>query len=164
MCQGTTSVVPKKDEKQRALAPEVVSEEVSMKVPKFIRIAGWVFLLFAAFWIWYMVAADYSYSAVSGTYTFRLNGETSTLVLNKDQSFQQELKHHGKIEHVQGTWRRIGEGGVVFSKEFLSVSDVQAESDGSTYGEVQKDFFELIPSIVLGPDRDHGPRFHRKLF
>jgi hypothetical protein len=135
-----------------------------MKVPKSARIVVWIFFALAAFWIWYMVAADYSYSAVSGTYTFRLDGEESTLVLNKDQSFQQELMRQGKVEHAQGTWRRIGEGGVVFSKEFLPVGDVQAESDGSTYGEVQKNFLELIPSIVLGPDRDHGPRFHIKLF
>lgn len=72
--------------------------------------------------IWYCVAADYSYGAVSGTYPLSLNGEVSTLILNKDRSFQQELSRDGKVERTQGSWRRLGEGGVVFSKEFLKVS------------------------------------------
>jgi len=135
-----------------------------MKMSKPVRIIGWVILSLAAFWIWYMVAADYSYSAVAGTYIFQANGEKSTLVLMKDQSFQQELVRQDKVERTRGTWRRIGEDGVVFSKDFLPISGVNAEPDGSTYGEVQKSFFELIPSIVLGPDRDHGPRFHIQLF
>ena len=135
-----------------------------MKVPKFVRISGWVFLSLAVFWIWYMVAADYSYSAVAGTYIFQSNGEKSTLILKKDQSFQQELVRQSKVERTRGTWRRIGEGGVVFSKEFLPVGHVQVESDGFTYGQVQKSFFELIPSIVLGQDRDHCARFHIKFF
>jgi hypothetical protein len=135
-----------------------------MKVHKSVQIVGWIFLSFAVFSIWYWVAADYSYSAVAGTYTFQSNGETSTLILRKDQSFQQVLSRQGKVEHTQGSWQRIGEGGVVFSKEFLSVGHVQVESDGFTYGQVQKSFFELIPSIVLGQDRDHCARFHIQFF
>ena len=135
-----------------------------MKVSKPVRIIGWVFLSLAAFWIWYMVAADYSYSAVAGTYIFQANGEKSTLILRKDQSFLQVLTRQGKVERTQGSWRRIGEGGVVFSKEFLPIGNVQVSSDGSTYGVVQKYFFELIPSIVLGENRDHGPVFHIQLF
>jgi hypothetical protein len=148
----------------RALAPEGMSEEIVMKIPKSVRIVGWIFLSFAVFSIWYWVAADYSYSAVAGTYTFQSNGETSTLILKKDQSFQQVLTRQGKVERVQGTWRRIGEGGVNFSKEFLPVGNVQVSPDGSTYGVVQKHFFGLIPSIVLGENRNHGPIFHIQLF
>ena len=135
-----------------------------MKVSKPVRIIGWVFLCLAAFWIWYMVAADYSYSALAGTYTFQSNRETSTLVLNKDQSFQQELTHQGKVERTQGSWRRIGEGGVVFSREFLTVTGQEVRPDGQADGEVEKNFFGLFLSIVLGPDRDNGPTFHKKLF
>ena len=135
-----------------------------MKVPKSVQINGWIFLSFAVFWIWYMVAADYSYGAIAGTYVYRADGEESTLALKKDQSFQQELIRQGKVERTQGSWRRIGEGGVVFSKEFLPVGDVQAASDGSTYGEVRKSFLELIPSIFLQTDGEHGPGFYRKWF
>src|SRR5579859_3203035 len=53
-----------------------------------------------------------------------------TLFLNKDQSFQQELSRDGKVERTQGSWRRLGEGGVVFSKEFLKVSGQEIRPDG----------------------------------
>ena len=134
-----------------------------MRVPRSLRIVGWVFLVFAAFSVWYMVAADYGYGAVSGTYKFRQDGETSTLVLKKDRTFVQERTRQGKTERAQGTWRRIGEGGVVFSPEFLKVTGQETRSDGQADGEVQKSFFQLIPSIVLGADRIRGPRFHRTL-
>ena len=91
-------------------------------------------------------------------------GETSTLILGKDETFKQERNRSGKIEHAQGHWHRSGEGGIGFSKEFLPVGAVHAASDGVTYGEVQKSFFELVPSIVLGADRYDGPRFHREFF
>ncbi len=135
-----------------------------MKVPKSVQIAGWVFLCLAVLWIWYMIAADYSYGAVAGTYAFQSNGETSTLVLKKDRSFQQELTRQGKIERTQGSWRRIGEGGVVFSREFLGVTGQEVRPDGQADGEVQKSFFGLFLSIVFEPGRDNGPRFHKKLF
>jgi hypothetical protein len=51
--------------------------------------------------------------------------ETSTLVLRPDHRFQQEISRAGKVERVQGSWRRIGEGGIVFSKEFLRVAGVE---------------------------------------
>src|ERR1700733_14315567 len=93
-----------------------------MKLTTSVRVAAGLLLLILVFWVWYCVAADYSYGAVSGTYTLSLNGEMSTLILNKDRSFQQELSRDGKVERTQGSWRRLGEGGVVFSKEFLKVS------------------------------------------
>ena len=70
---------------------------------------------------WYCVAADYSYCAVSGTYKFEGVGEVSTLVLRKDGSFQQELSRGDKKESGNGTWRRIGEGGIVLSKNFCDI-------------------------------------------
>jgi len=135
-----------------------------MKVPKPVQIGCWILLFFAAFWFWYMVAADYGYQAVSGTYRFQQGGESSTLILKRDRTFLQERNRQGEIERAQGVWHRSGEGGIEFSKEFLSISQVSPESDGFTYGEVQKSFLELIPSIVLGPNRDHGPRFHKQFF
>ena len=135
-----------------------------MRIPRPIRVLCWFVLALAVFWVWYMVAADYGYGTVSGTYRFQQSGESSTLILKKDRTFLQERNRQGEIERTQGVWHRSGEGGIDFSKEFLPIGQVPAESDGFTYGEVQKSFLELIPSIVLGPDREHGPRFHRQLF
>jgi len=122
-----------------------------------------VFLILAFLWCWYMVAADYSYSAVSGTYMFHDDGESSTLVLRRDQSFQQDLNRDGKMAHVRGTWRRIGEGGVVFSKEFLKVKGQEVRSDGQADGEIEKRFPGFFPSIRFEP-QFNGPRFTRRLF
>ncbi len=110
---------------------------------------------------WYSVAANYSYGAVSGTYSLRHDGEESTLVLKRDRSFQQELKHDGRVERSQGTWRRIGEGGVVLSKEFLKLPGQVTRADGQADGEVRKNL-GLFISIALAPDPG-GPVFHKKL-
>lgn len=125
-----------------------------------LKIIGAGALVLLIFCVWYWFAADYSYNAVSGTYSFQSNGESSVLILREDKVFLQERTSHGRTERTQGTWRRVGEGGVVFSAEFLPVGQINAGSDGSVYGEVQKSFLELIPSIVLY----NGPRFHRTLF
>jgi hypothetical protein len=125
--------------------------------------AGWGFLLAVVlFCVWYTVAANYSYGAVSGTYNFRENRETSTLILKEDRSFQQELSSNGKLESARGSWRRIGEGGVVFSKEFLRMTGQEVRSDGQADGEVKKKF-GLFLSIHLSPDPG-GPVFHKQLF
>jgi hypothetical protein len=126
-------------------------------------LAGWGFLLaIVLFCAWYIIAANYSYGAVSGTYNFRENGETSTLILKEDHSFQQELSRNGKLESARGSWRRIGEGGVVFSKEFLRMTGQEVRSDGQADGEVKKTF-ALFLSIYLTPDPG-GPVFRKELF
>ncbi len=133
-----------------------------MTSPAPVRMLGGILLLAILFWVWYSVAADYSYGAVSGTYAFSLNGETSTLILNKDRSFKQELSREGKVERTQGSWRRLGEGGVVFSKEFLKVSGQEVRPDGQVDGEVRKRL-GLYLSVALNPDPG-GPVFRKKLF
>jgi hypothetical protein len=139
--------------------PEV--RKKSMKIPNSVRMGCGVTLALALLWCWYWVAADYSYKAVSGTYTFHDDGESSTLVLRPDRSFQQDLSRDGKIEHTGGTWRRIGEGGVVFSKEFLKVKGQEVRGDGQADGEIEKRFAGFFPSIRFEPQ---GPEFNRRLF
>jgi hypothetical protein len=138
-------------------------KERAMKISTSVRIGCGIFLFLAFFWCWYMLAADYGYRAMSGTYTFRGNGESSTLVLRQDQSFQQDLDRGGKVEHAQGNWRRIGEGGVVFSKEFLRVKGQEIREDGQADGTIEKRFAGFFPSIRFAP-QFNGPRFDRGLF
>jgi hypothetical protein len=130
---------------------------------KILRILLGVVLLASGFWCWYMMAADYGYRAVSGTYIFSGDGDSSTLVLRQDQSFQQELNRDGKVDRARGTWRRVGEGGVVFSKEFLKVRGQEVRSDGQADGEIEKRFAGFFPSIRFEPQFS-GPRFNRRLF
>jgi hypothetical protein len=129
---------------------------------RLVYVGGALVLVVGVFVGWYSIASNYDYGAVSGTYSLQLNGEESSLVLKRDRSFQQELKHDGRVEQSQGTWRRIGEGGVVFSKEFLKVPGQVTRPDGQADGEVKKSL-GLFMSIALTPDPG-GPVFHKKLF
>lgn len=132
-----------------------------MKMTAPARAIGTVFFLALLGWVWYSITADYGYRAVSGTYSFQLQGETSTLVLKEDRSFQQELAYGGKVERASGKWRRIGEGGVVFSKEFLKIPGQEVRADGQVDGEFKKNL-GLFLSIVFNPDPG-GPVFRKKL-
>jgi hypothetical protein len=129
----------------------------------FARLALGILLSIILFWVWYSVAADYVYSAVAGTYTLQQSGETSTLVLRPDRSFLQEVTRAGRVERAQGSWRRIGEGGIVFSKEFLKMAGQEVRPDGEADGEVKKRCLGLLFSINLNPDPG-GPTFRKKLF
>jgi len=140
-----------------------ILEEGAMKMTNFGRVASGILLSIILFWVWYSVAADYGYSAVSGTYTLQRNGETSTLLLRPDRSFQQEVSHGENVERAQGSWRRVGQGGVVFSKEFLKTAGQEVRPDGEVDGEVEKRCLGLFVSIAFNPDRG-GPTFHKKLF
>jgi hypothetical protein len=120
-------------------------------VTKSIRTVGVFLVLAVCLVLYYSVASDYGDSVVAGTYHLARSGEASTLVLNPDHTFQQELSHHGKVEHATGTWRRVGEGGVAFSKEFLITSGQEPGADGTSYGEIHKnwDFWFLFRSVSI---------------
>jgi hypothetical protein len=98
--------------------------------------------------LWYGVVSDYGVGVASGTYEFAENGESSTLVLKPDYTFQQELSKHGEVKGATGTWRRIGEGGIAFSKEFLVVSGQEPSAGGTAYADIHKDFGFFV-SLVL---------------
>jgi len=80
---------------------------------------GSILLALALFCVWYSIAANYDYAALSGTYEYDKDGITSTLYLKKDGTFQQKLVAGDNVDMSKGTWCRIGEGGVTFSKEFM---------------------------------------------
>ncbi len=107
-----------------------------------------ILLMVICFVFWYVIASDYGDSVVAGTYHLAQNGETSTLILKPDHIFQQELNRAGKTEHADGTWRRSGEGGIEFSKEFLMASGQEREPDGTGFGEIHKQLGFLV-SIEL---------------
>jgi hypothetical protein len=112
------------------------------------RAAGTVLLLVTLFVLWYVIASDYSDGIASGTYHLSQNGETSTLIIKPDHSFQQELNRSGKVQRAEGSWRRLGEGGIAFSKEFLLVSGQEPGADGTAYGQLEKRFGFLV-SVAL---------------
>ncbi len=75
---------------------------------------------------------------MSGTYHLAQDGETSTLVLKPDHSFQQELNRSGTVRRAAGSWRRFGEAGIEFSRDFLEVSGQELDPNGISYGHIEK--------------------------
>jgi hypothetical protein len=105
----------------------------------------WIpFLLVVCFVVWYSVASDYSDGVASGTYHLAENGETSTLVLKTDHSFQQELSERGEVKRASGTWNRVGEGGITFSKDFLPISGQELGPDGTAFADMHKNLGFLV--------------------
>ena len=115
----------------------------------FAKATGAVVFLLALFVLWYTVASDYGDGVTSGTYHLSQNGETSTLVLKPDHTFRQELSRSRELRRAEGSWRRIGEGGVVFSKEFLAVSGQELDPDGTAIADLKKKFGFLV-SLEMG--------------
>jgi hypothetical protein len=90
-----------------------------------------------------------------------MDSTKSVLFLSRDGTFQQQVYRAGKVEHTQGTWRRVGEGGVVFSKNFLKISGKEAGQADEVYGHVEKKF-GLFFSINLTEEQS-GPVFQKQL-
>lgn len=118
--------------------------------------------LMALLWFWYMAAANYSYQWLAGTYDYRGASVTSTLALHQDGAFEQHGTFGIERKSSSGTWRRVGEGGVVFSKEFLSIPGESVRKDGQVDGIVTKRFLGFFPQIDLSIDGG-GPVFKRKI-
>jgi hypothetical protein len=93
---------------------------------------------------WFVIASDYSDAAASGTYRLLHNGTRSTLVLLPDHSFRQEVSDYNGIQHAEGRWRRLGIGGVAFSRDFLTFPGEQRGEDGTAYSDMQRKFGILI--------------------
>jgi hypothetical protein len=126
------------------------------------------------FFGWWYVASNYDYSALAGTYTFRQHDVKVTLTLRRDRTFHQELKTQSGSQRADGTWRRIGAGGVVFSLGFLRVpgaKDYREEFPDRTYGTPEDEeyfgHFEkvlgLYTILKLNPD-PLGPTLYRRIF
>lgn len=91
---------------------------------------------------------DYGDSVAAGTYIFKRSGENSVLVLNPNHTFLQTRRFGNVTQQAQGTWRRVGEGGIAFSKEFLVVTGDEPGPDGTTFCDIHK-LLGVFPSLRL---------------
>jgi hypothetical protein len=117
---------------------------VAMAAKLIVRAAVSVLLLAGIGICWFVVASDYSDAAASGTYLLAHNGMTSTLVLLPDHSFRQEVSDSNGIQRARGTWRRVGEGGIAFSQDFLTFPGEQRGEDGTAFSDMERRFGILI--------------------
>jgi hypothetical protein len=138
-----------------------MTDSGSSLVARFLKAVGIVCLPCVLFTVWYSIASNYGYRAVSGTHTYKRRVESATLVLNKDQSFREELTRSGKTQHTAGTWHLFGQSGIEFSRQFQALSGEGLGPQGEFYGQVVKRF-GLLTSIILDP-QPAGPTFHKKL-
>jgi len=116
---------------------------------KAIAVVAVIFVVLAVFAVWFSFAMDYGDHVVVGAYAMSNGGESCTLTLKADHSFHQERTYDGKTLVADGTWRRVGQGGLVFSSQFLILPGQEADPNGTTsYANVHK-ALGLFPSIVL---------------
>ena len=88
--------------------------------------------------VWGLAAFNYGDDIVVGTYHFDQARVSCKLVLKPDHTFVQELESAGSATRAQGTWRRVGEGGISFSNAFLALPGVMIEPDGTTLADMHK--------------------------
>lgn len=105
--------------------------------------------IWLSFVLWFAMASDFSDSVFCGTYKFAQENERSILTLKPDHTYQQELISTGGKQTVSGTWRKVAEGGVAFSKEFLVVDGQELGADGTSYGDIHKTLGMFASSLVL---------------
>jgi hypothetical protein len=113
-----------------------------------VRVLVGLLLFIVCFFTWLVVAIDYGDSVAVGRYRYKRGEESSTLVLNPDHTFRQTRWFGSNEYHSEGTWRREGEGGISFSKEFLVVAGDEPEPDGTTYSDMRK-FLGVFVTIRL---------------
>ena len=97
---------------------------------------------------WLAIASNYGDSVAVGTFHLRQGSESSNLILKADHTFQQDVTQNGATQRCEGEWRRIREGGLAFSKQFLPVTGQELGADKTPYGNLQK-ALGIFPSIAL---------------
>jgi hypothetical protein len=127
-----------------------------------IKVAIWLLGVFVVLWFGYSWVADYGDGVASGTYVAAVDGETSTLILRSNHTFHQTRVSSGIPAQADGTWRMIGEAGLVFSSSFLAMPHQAISADGSAYGELYKTLGVWPPYISLSSSTK-SPLFRRKL-
>ncbi len=88
--------------------------------------------------VWGIAAFNYGDDVAVGTYHFAQARVTCELVLKPDHTFVHELESAGSAARAQGTWRRVGEGGISFSSAFLAVPGAMIEPDGTIFADMHK--------------------------
>lgn len=126
-----------------------------------LRLVAVTIALISALVFWYCIAADYDYSALSGMYTFQRGQEKCVLHLYENRTFVQKITAGNSKRTARGTWRRVGEGGVALSSDFLHIEGQKPGPSGENYGHFEK-LAGISPVLTLDPVPG-GPQFHRSM-
>lgn len=127
------------------------------------KVAALFLGVIAILWFGYMWLADYGDGVASGTYEALADGQRTTLVLKPDHTFHQTKASSDGPEQGDGTWRRIGEGGLVFSGTILALPHQRVMSNGEAYGTLNKTAGIWPPFISLDSTTT-APIYRKSLF
>ena len=119
--------------------------------------------LFVIFWFGYIWIADYGDGVASGTYEALADGQRTTLVLRPDHTFHQTRVSSGATLQGDGTWRRIGEGGLVLSGSVLALPGQRLMPNGDAYATLNKTAGIWPPFISLDSTTT-APIYKKSLF
>jgi hypothetical protein len=112
--------------------------------------------------VWWWMSWDFSDQFVAGKYIARSKGQRTILVLNSDHSFTKESSAEGTAAvHANGTWRRIGRGGIVFSQSFLRSSNT-VTGGNEIYGTLDNTFG--LWTLTLKPEYNDQAKYHKLWF
>jgi hypothetical protein len=117
----------------------------------------------AILWFGYIWVADYGDGAASGTYQAIADGQRTTLVLRPDHTFQQTQVGSRITVQGEGTWRRLGEGGLVFSGTILPLPNQRLMPNGDAYATLNKTAGIWPPFISLDSTTT-APIYRKSLF
>lgn len=127
-----------------------------------VKTSAVMLVVVVVFWFGYAWLADYGDGVASGTYKALLNGHEVTLVLKSDHTFRQrEVGANGPVEGW-GTWRRIGEGGLIFSGSMLQLPHQRFMPNGEAYATLYKTAGVWPPFISV--DSTSTAPIYRKSF
>ena len=138
-----------------------------------LRAAAGTFIILLLLVIWFVIASGYDYADLAGTYTTKADGVSFSLILSPDRTFHEELQDSAGPKSADGSWRRIGEGGVAFSGEFLRLPGQQSYSDrfghdsnSTTNADFGGNFYKIL-TVYPELDLNGSPtdiRLHKRLF
>jgi hypothetical protein len=124
------------------------------------QVTGVIAILLACL-VWWWMSWDFSDQFVAGKYIAKSKGQRAILILNADHSFTQEIRADAATIHANGSWRRIGEGGIVFSENFLRSSGADTR-DKEIYGNLDNTFG--FWTLTLNPKYNDQTAYHKIWF
>jgi hypothetical protein len=133
-----------------------------MKAPGKAKAGAWFLAIVSMLWFGYMWVADYGDGVTAGTYEALVDGQRSTLLLRRDHTFHQTRLGGGVSAETDGTWRRIGEGGLVFSGGMLPLPRQLLMPNGDAYATLYKSY-GIWPFMSLDSSTT-SPIFRKSLF
>ncbi len=108
---------------------------------------------FMFFLLWYWGSDDVRPSDIPGTYILRNHDVASSLTLQSDQTFQEEIAANEQVRRAHGSWKLVGESGLIFSPEFLPLPGQTIDPGGAADADITKRFGVIWINLHTGSSK-----------